>query len=68
MIVDPGGVERVQVRAMEVLIKAIKVCYGLVADVEVDMLEREVEELKRAEEELAGAGGASGYRVEEASG
>jgi len=67
MISDPEGVEEIQVKAMSVLIRAIKVCYGLVVDVEVERLEREVEELEEEERELAEKRGedALGYEFAE---
>jgi len=67
MISNPEGVEDIQVKAMSVLIRAIKVCYGLVVDVEVEHLEREVEELEEEERELAEKRGedALGYEIAE---
>jgi hypothetical protein len=50
IISNPKGVEEIQLEAMRVLIRAIKVCYELVSDVEVKMLEEEVEELERKTE------------------
>ncbi|MFH2111205.1 MAG: hypothetical protein ABIJ47_08110 [Candidatus Bathyarchaeota archaeon] len=46
---DPGGFEEVQMRALDVLIRAVRVCYGLVVDVEE--LEAEVAALERLERE-----------------
>ena len=59
--------EDVQIKAMSVLIKTIKVCYGLVVDVEVKSLEREVKELEEEERQLAGKRGKDeiGYRIAE---
>ncbi len=51
IINDPSGHSKVQVMAMHVLIRAITVCYDLVTDVEVEMLEAEVQEIKRLIEE-----------------
>ena len=67
MISDPEGVEEIQVKSMSVLIRAIKVCYGLVLDVEVERLEREVEELEEEERELAEKRGEDslGYEIAE---
>lgn len=67
MISDPEGVDEIQVKAMSVLIRAIKVCYGLVVDVEVGRLEREVEELEEEERGLAKKRGedAPGYEIAE---
>jgi len=50
IISDPEGVEEIQIKAMAILIRCINVCYGMVRDVEVEMLEKEVEELKRRKE------------------
>lgn len=44
---DPCGFEGVQLRALDVLIRAVRVCYGMVVDVEVDELEAEVAALER---------------------
>jgi len=62
---DPGGFEEVQLRALDVMIRAVRACYGMVADVEVDGLEGQVEELKAREAELRGG---PGYSVEEPAG
>ena len=51
VIADPASHEELQVKAMGVLIRAITVCYDLVTDVEVEMLEAEVQEIKRLIEE-----------------
>ena len=67
VIIDPEGVEHIQLKAMEVLIKAVRQCYSIVRDIDVEMLEVELEEIKernlrakekRGEEEL-------GYQIEE---
>ena len=67
IIIDPEGAEYIQVQAMEVLIKAVRQCYHIVRDIDVEMLEDELEEIKernrrakekRGEEEL-------GYEIEE---
>lgn len=60
IIGDPGGFEEIQVRAMAILIRAIRVCYGLVADEQVETLEEELERLKKriAERDRAGKPGA----------
>ena len=47
IISDPGGYEEIQVQAMAILIRAIKVCYELVTDEQVEALEEEFEALKR---------------------
>ena len=56
VIADPASHEELQVKAMAVLIRAITVCYDLVTDVEVEMLEAEVQEIKRLIEEGAREG------------
>ena len=56
---DPSGYEAIQMRALDVMIRAVRVCYGLVSDLEVGLLEGEVEELKRREAELRGGLGYS---------
>jgi hypothetical protein len=56
VIADPASHEELQVKAMSVLIRAITVCYDMVTDVEVEMLEREAEEIKRLFEEGAREG------------
>jgi len=56
VIADPASHEELQVKAMAVLIRAITVCYDLVTDVEVEMLEREAEKIKRLVEEGAREG------------
>lgn len=47
IISDPEGYEEIQVQAMAILIRAIKVCYALVTDEQVEALEKEFEALKR---------------------
>ena len=47
IVAAPESHEELQVRALAVLIRAVQVCYDLVTDVEVEMLERQVEEIKR---------------------
>jgi len=47
IISDPGGFEELQVKAMAILIRSIRVCYELVTDEQVDSLEEEFEALKR---------------------
>ena len=56
VIADPASHEELQVKAMAVLIRAITVCYNLVTDVEVELLERQAEEIKRLFEEGARTG------------
>jgi len=63
IIADPRGVEEIQMRAMEILIKAVRLCYTIVSDVEVEGLEREVETLKGREEQAAEKGRIN-YRIE----
>lgn len=58
---------KLRLRAMEILIKAINTCYGIVSDVEVEALERELEEAKEEEEAALQGEGAKelGYEIEE---
>ena len=56
IISDPEGYEEIQVQAMAILIRAIKVCYGLVTDEQVETLEEEFEALKRRIAERIRAG------------
>jgi len=67
IVANPEGVEEIQVKAMGVLIRAIQVCYGIVIDIEVEELEREVEEIQREEGLLAGQEDEAGlgYSVKE---
>jgi hypothetical protein len=51
VIADPEGYEELQVKAMAVLIRAVKVCYDIVTDVEVELMEVEAAEIRRALEE-----------------
>jgi len=52
---DPQGYEEIQVKAMAVLIRAVRVCYDIITDIEVEMIEAEAEEVKRLLEERARA-------------
>ena len=67
LISSPRVPRKLKLRAMEVLIKTIGTCYGIVSDVEVEMLEDELKGLKeedrRAEAETGEA--AIGYTIEE---
>jgi DNA-binding Lrp family transcriptional regulator len=53
----PGAVGRPQLRAAEVLIKALRASYEIVREVDVENLERLAEEVARKIEEASGAGG-----------
>jgi hypothetical protein len=55
IVSDPQGYEEIQVKAMAVLIRAVRVCYDIITDVEVEMIEAETEEVKRLLEERARA-------------
>ena len=52
IMANPEGVEDIQVKAMGTLIRAIQVCYGLIVDVEVEELEREIGSLEEEETRL----------------
>jgi hypothetical protein len=56
IVADPASHTKLQVLAMHLLIRAITVCYDLVTDIEVEMLEAQVEEIKRQVKERAGEG------------
>jgi hypothetical protein len=66
---DPAGFEDIQLRALGVLIQAIKVCYGIVLDLEVETLEKEVVELEEEKARLGGEAGRKslGYMVEDST-
>jgi len=51
IVADPMTPEEVKVKALAVLIRAVKVCYDIVTDVEVEMIEAEAAEIRRALEE-----------------
>jgi len=67
MISSRGVKRKMKLRAMEVLIRTIGTCYGIVSDIEVEELEDELtrlkEENRRGEEEAGDQ--ALGYTVEE---
>ena len=46
IISDLEGFERIQLEAMRVLIGAVRMCYRIVKDVDVEGLERELERIK----------------------
>jgi hypothetical protein len=51
IVADSEAPEDVKVKALAVLIRAVKVCYDIVTDVEVEMIEAEAAEIRRALEE-----------------
>jgi len=51
IVADPETPEDVKVKALAVLIRAVKVCYEIVTDVEVEQIEEKAEEIRRALEE-----------------
>ena len=51
IVADPETPEDVRVKALAVIIRAVKVCYNIVTDVEVEMIEAEAAEIRRALEE-----------------
>jgi len=57
LISNPEGYKEIQVKAMDVLIRAIKVCYGIVVDVVIEQLEEDITGLTARYRELAEAGG-----------
>jgi hypothetical protein len=46
MINNPRMPRKLKLRSMEVLIKTVNACYGIVSDIEVETLEDEVQRLK----------------------
>ncbi len=65
IIADPSGVEDIQVRAMNSLVSAVRMCYRMVVDVDVERLEVELEGLKEENRRAAEARGELGYGFEE---
>ena len=60
---NPDAFEKLQLDALDCMIRAIKACYGIISDVEVEQIEEEIEELKRKEAEH----GVLSYRLPEAT-
>jgi hypothetical protein len=46
IIADPEGVEPIRLRAMDVMVRTVRMCYLIVRDVDVERLEHELEDLK----------------------
>jgi len=67
IIGDPEGFEDIQLQAMDTLIKAVRLCYTIVRDVDVELLEHELEKIKeRTREEQEGRGDQElGYELPE---
>ena len=64
VISDPSGYGDLQVRAMNAMVGAIRMCYRMVLDVEVERLEVELEGLKEENRRRKEARGELGYEVE----
>ena len=64
IISDPSGYGDIQVRAMNALVGAIRMCYRIVMDVDVERLEVELEGLKEENRSRKEARGELGYEVE----
>jgi len=64
IIADPSGVEDIQVRAMNSLVSAVRMCYRMVVDGDVERLEGELERLREEDEQMKAARGELGYEVE----
>ena len=62
IIADPSGYEEIQVRAVNSLVSAVRMCYRMVVDVE--RLEDELERLKDENEHMRATRGELGYNVE----
>jgi hypothetical protein len=69
VIIDPEGIEHIQLQAMDVLIKAVRQCYHIVRDIDVEMLEVELEEIKESNRRAKEKRGEKdlGYEIEEDS-
>ncbi|HUS78363.1 MAG TPA: hypothetical protein VM050_06865 [Patescibacteria group bacterium] len=67
IIADPEGFEEIQLQAMDTLIKAVRLCYTIVRDVDVELLESELETIKeRSREAQEGRGDEElGYELPE---
>jgi len=67
IIADPEGFEDIQLQAMDTLIKAVRLCYTIVRDVDVELLENELEKIKeRSREAQTGRGDEElGYELPE---
>ncbi len=67
IVSDPEGVEQVQLKAMDIMIRAVRMCYHIVRDVDVEMLEDELEALEKENKRgREGAGNQElGYQIEE---
>lgn len=66
VIADPKGVEEIQLKAMDILIRTVRMCYHIVRDVDVESLEWEYERLKEEDKKAREDQGAAelGYDVE----
>ena len=64
VIADPAGVVDIQVRAMNSLVSAVRMCYRMVVDVDVERLEVELEGLKEEKRLREEARGELGYEIE----
>jgi hypothetical protein len=64
IIADPSGYEEIQVRAVNSLVSAVRMCYRMVVDVEVERLEDELVRLEEENRHMRAARGELGYEVE----
>ena len=62
VIANPRTSQKLRLRAMDILIRAINSCYGIVSDIEVEALE---DELEAAKEEDKGEARDLGYEIGE---
>ncbi len=63
LMADQSMDEAARLKAMDVIIRAVRMCYLIVRDVDVERMERELEKLK--EEAEAAGSSEPGYRVAE---
>ncbi len=57
IIADPAGVEPIRLRAMDMMVRTVRMCYLIVRDVDVERLEHELEELKEENQRRRAARG-----------
>lgn len=67
LIADPKVDENLKLKAMDVMIKVVRMCYLIVRDVDVEQMENELAELEAENRRAKEAAGRSdlGYEVEE---
>ena len=51
LLCNSGTIKSTRLKAMDVMIKALRSCYSIVRDVDIEVIEHEIEELKASAEE-----------------